>query len=703
MAHKYRFILNGLLVYLTTVLIMIFLSMKIFTDPAPFYGIECSQFSYFFLGASSIILGIIYFVSEKKHNQTLSLNKIVLFCLTILFITGFTTILTTPEVTTFVYGEKTSQAFVSMSDKWIYILQLFVTLFGTYLVIHFVTHKKTSQRSYHWLFYALIFFVCVALIYSLIVERDRYIAMFTKDSKDNIPYIESFLGNRNSYGFILMAGIFSLAIVREFKKHWWQLALMAIFYCALLFTGSLTSIFSATIFTVFYYLFKTIKKMHFSMVKGILKIIVPVVVILVSTVVCVYGRKMGIKFFEKLDVFLFDFVFSKDFSTLTFRTKIWSVLHIFMTENPLYFIFGRGPGVSYRLFNYLEMIVQNIKLEECSPHMHNGIFDIFINYGLVGVGIYFAGIIYFIRSFAHFVKRDKTDYALLSFIASIIFTIYSLTESTYAFQFTWRGLIFGVLFVAPILKFYLDRKNVQQIECEEQIVQEHKIHNQSPIANPLKPLIIVGVVALVVAISSFFFQNIYQDEKTLISVVMLVIISLCIVFIMPIVGHAIAMNGKHILRKTIILLALYFILPGTLYALFLANIVSTAFLLIGSIVFSFSLLFIFTGVCLSGGDKQFKLKDCYKVYSFFNIKYILFLFFLFAINMTFFALCGLGYIAMPGFTPLLLILLMEMVVGLSLMLIYTKGTVSEDLAYYNVQLLRFEIYECKLRELKDVQ
>ncbi|PTX53731.1 O-antigen ligase [Melghirimyces profundicolus] len=141
--------------------------------------------------------------------------------------------------------------------------------------------------------------------------------------------------------------------------------------------------------------------------------------------------------------------------TLTGRTALWEAVYMMIEQRPF---FGYGYNAFWTGWSGPSAYVWEIVRWE-APHSHNGLFDLWLNLGLVGVTIFILG---FIRNYFHvakyfrYVSKDESMWPLMFFS---FFVLSNITESQLlGANFLW--LVYVVISNSMLKNKKLIEKNV---------------------------------------------------------------------------------------------------------------------------------------------------------------------------------------------------------------------------------------------------
>lgn len=117
----------------------------------------------------------------------------------------------------------------------------------------FAVFPKTIGNAYfvRYVFKFTVLIAFAAIAYSLVAEFDVYAKIFDGDGVITTVVPGSFFKNRNGFGYLLLAGIFSEAFLEVERPSWWRWLLMLFFYAYQFIVLSKTCLLLATVFLVF--------------------------------------------------------------------------------------------------------------------------------------------------------------------------------------------------------------------------------------------------------------------------------------------------------------------------------------------------------------------------------------------------------------------------------------------------------------------
>lgn len=438
----------------------------------PFRTFNLSEIILFFLGI--ILITAIYFYVEKKRNG-FKPNYVLLSLCGFIFIYSLIIILATPSVKTFSFSSRFDPNIVysgiynvTSERRTYYIFFAFLSLLVIYLTLDVFPRKIAFLKVFDIGFFIMITLTSVCIIYSYIVEANKYVTIIQNFSEGIIkPYIysvKSFWFNRSNYSMLLLFSIFYCLLVHVSHQKWWWLYVVAFFlFINLIFTTSKTNIPLALFLLLGYLLarfFITLKKHILRNIITLVSILL-VIIALVTTFIILYNYS---SISENLHKSIREIVSVSD-GTISSRKYIWKAsIDILNNSNWLY-------GAGFGLFNDLlrEYMAFSDTINPTNmPHNY------FIQ--IVGEGglFYLAFIIFtFVLLIYYMVKIAKKNISLviLESLFLITFLLHACLESNGPIAHSLpsgEGVLYSYLLFVPIFSVYYNSKHPQ---INEEIVK----------------------------------------------------------------------------------------------------------------------------------------------------------------------------------------------------------------------------------------
>ena len=156
---------------------------------------------------------------------------------------------------------------------------------------------------------------------------------------------------------------------------------------------------------------------------------------------------------------------------------------------------------------------------------HSGYMQILMNFGLVGVLIYGAFLVYYIYCFIRLVK-NHLRFAILYLLIGVSMSVYAITESVIFFNPNTQGILVGIAFYLPMINRW---KHIKHHELGDEVLKvEHPQVMEPTLLCKSIAKIIMSLIAVMA--SMFVFTRITNNEHykyLLINILVLLFICLC--------------------------------------------------------------------------------------------------------------------------------------------------------------------------------
>lgn len=437
---KLRFVLTSVLFWVILVLSCLLAENYALFSSSPKSGLTNS--SLYILSFGLIALLIIYYVIEHKKNK-LSFDKILLPFFIIIGILLIWTIFR-QDTRTFTNwaGDGTFSVSFTLEDRIFAALQVVIWLAVIYALTFVYNRYRLNNESYRWPMKINLLFVIGFTIFDFFYEFDAIKEIFSGTYIG--PGLEMIFGNANVWGLYLFTGIVSALVLSYKKFNWYYFVTMICLFCFMLLTTSATCIYVSLVVLVLYTLIEIFTVLRTNKIRGRILFIVYIGVLLSVALTIIVCANLKVPLFSNLWDFIEQEVFHKNFNTLTGRTEIWDHIFDLLKQNPLDLIFGLGhqTGTSI-LSTYIPY--SGIK------SAHNGVMEIMLRYGLLGVIIYAAILVIALVYLIINIKNRRYRFAFIYGLAFIALLAHSIAESTLFFTPNVGGVYFGGFFVLPII------------------------------------------------------------------------------------------------------------------------------------------------------------------------------------------------------------------------------------------------------------
>lgn len=372
---------------------------------------------------------------------------------------------------------------ISLEQKILYILISFAVLYMVYLTLWVMPRKIRYLRELDLFMYIIIALAIVAMVYSYIAESGKYMTMLTSlfDERLNPEFasIESFLGNRNSFGMALLFALFACLYLHHLNRRWWFIPLAFIFLIQIIAVGSKTNAMIGVVVYLIYFIiwmvFRFKKHLVSSLiVVGIISLIV--IALVVFNLIHLNNEEFMVNYFsaqDKLSNYFVVRVFNNQDSLSGRNANYDKALLLF---NCGYWPFGMGYG----LFNYVINGMENLSIFDDlrvwdsttinnigsdyvlrSDSPHSAYFQMIGTGGITTLVVYGILICYLIFAMVRVFKKNKMTVILCAlFLAGALF--HGVVESPALFfmgPVQVDSFLFTVFIAIPIFSLYHHNKH----------------------------------------------------------------------------------------------------------------------------------------------------------------------------------------------------------------------------------------------------
>ena len=345
----------------------------------------------------------------------------------------------------------------------------------------------------------------LSLTYSLIVERQQYMSIFKDDAVQNVV-IDSFYGNKNYYGGVLLIGFLSCIVANYYKPRFTIYFLMIVFVVGIIACAAMLPSIIAFVALPLYLLEEIVR---FSIKKRWLYVVFTMLAIFIFLgliILFYYGVTHFWKGFAGLDAYLSETFHKKNFSTFSGRTKIWAAIFPHCFENPLQLILGHGFMLSEK--NILAITsAMNDGANEGVRTAHNGYLQILYEYGIVGAVVHLALLGVFLYSCFRMLLEKKFHFVFIYLLIGLCAATYNFCESSSYFDAGTKEMFMTQLFVMPVITeaklVSKTKKHDEMADFEQQPKRANSISLGKAVA-----LVIMGLI-FTLAIS-FLSSTTYQ-------------------------------------------------------------------------------------------------------------------------------------------------------------------------------------------------
>ena len=441
---KLKFTLSNILFWLAIAASCLLLENVAFLSSNVHSGLNNTLF---FLLFSMAILGYVsYFVVEHVKNHA-SLDYLLFAVFTIALVGGIIAIYSFTDIHfSNADGTRTFDYVLNSWDKTTQVLSLVVFIFTLYASLFFFNKNYPSIRKLIVVFIIVTVVCHFSCIYSLVAEIDKIIYNLSMplDTKELV----SIYWNTNMFCGILLLGMLASIGLNYFKKNVYSYISLLFFETMILFSASITSIIVSLIVLVSYFLIEIIitmakkKKRGFVFLAIYLFIVVGFILLFASSLKYELGSLSN--FFKTV----YNSLSNANYKNFSHRTFIWESIINFVPYNPLGLVFGYGFRNSNYIIGSFFYLAGGTDYGTLSAH--SGYMQVLMNFGIVGVLIYSAFIIYYFYCLIRLLKKE-VRFAILFALIGLSLLAYGSMESVFLFNPNSLGIVIGVGFFLPVV------------------------------------------------------------------------------------------------------------------------------------------------------------------------------------------------------------------------------------------------------------
>ena len=335
----------------------------------------------------------------------------------------------------------------------------------TYAYLFVVHVNKPSARLLHYICYIGIGAAVVSLIFSLCTEMKEYLSIFSDEPMPGLS-IDSFYGNKNYYGGVLLIGFLSCIVANYYKPRLYKYLLMIILFVATVASASVLPILISAVALLVYLIEETI---YFACKrKWLASVFTTIAIIAVLALISFfyYAVTHPIKGFIGLNVYLTEMLKSKDFLTYTGRTKLWFGLLPRCFDTIQHTIFGHGFMISEKYMIGATAAINDNPLGGVRT-AHNGFIELLFNYGLVGTIVFIGMVVYFGYSCVRLLLEKRFHFVFIYSFVVLAMMAHNFCESSPFFDLGVKEIYITFTFMAPVMakcKFATHKEKVEEIK-----------------------------------------------------------------------------------------------------------------------------------------------------------------------------------------------------------------------------------------------
>lgn len=372
---------------------------------------------------------------------------------------------------TYADGSGTVDVVISVHDKIKSTVILGVFLIFSYAMLFPLQANAPHSRRGQFLAYVGVIAALISLVFSLVTEYKVYVAIFKGEVLPNMS-INSFYGNKNYYGGVLLIGFLACIIANYHKPRLVNYLLMIIYTLAILASAAMLPALIAC-GGLLIYLFEEV--IRFSVKKKWLYSFystLSILIVLSLVLLFYYGVTHYWDGFRGLDAYITEMFAKKNFSTLTGRIYIWNAVLPYVFDNTTHLIFGHGFMISEKMILGITGAMNNNPLNGVRT-THNGYLQIAFEYGLIGIVVHAILVSYFVYSCIRLMLEKRFHMAFVYLFVGLCAGVYNFCESSSYFDAGTKEIYMTALFAMPAIREAKLIKHQEKVEEAKNIDVGH--------------------------------------------------------------------------------------------------------------------------------------------------------------------------------------------------------------------------------------
>ena len=497
----------------------------------------------------------------------------------------------------------------SAKEKFSYSLQIVAWCAVLYGLLFTFNRFSISKKLIKWLPFVYVIGILACSFIDIIIEFNDIVMIVTRSSeytKDGMAFI---IYNSNVWAMLLLVGLISCVIMNLRKFNLFYFIAMIYLFFMIVLSSSSTSTFVGFGVIVIYTLFEILSIYRKNKKKSIILLAAFLGTIIASYLLILILAKANVPIFSSIYGFIEREILLKDYSTLTSRRAIWSSVFHLLINDPVDFMFGCGYKTGNIIFaNYYEIVQSGFAARSA----HDGIFEILLRHGVVGLLLYISAFIPFVIGVVKLVKQKQYRIAFIHSLCLFAIFGHSISESTLFFTPNIQGMYLTIVFYLPIIRYTKEKYfNELEEDLNKQQIND-TVANKEMICQFISAMIMGLIVAF---ISTFATSYILTNSGALLAYFIVIGVLLIALFIVPII---VSIHGNKSIN----------IMPTNehLFVLLLTLVIGMLTGAISHFIFTFdlfsTLLFtLFVFVLYIFGLHLLNEKNNYLLFSFFNSKF----------------------------------------------------------------------------------
>ncbi len=410
----------------------------------------------------SITLGILVIIFAKRF-FIIRMNWVALILLLVLFMANTYAIFSFPSTLTLNDGYVYS---VSLSEKIHYAFSFVNVVLTIYVYFVIAPQCKLTEGGWNGFLAVVSIVAFTAILYSYYSDKDVYMNIFCQKPLDMHANMKSFTNSKNTFGVLILFGVFSEIYLFAMDKKWWRLPLIIYYFASIFLTLSKTSIVCAIfvmIASALYWFIKSLSGCHKTMS-----------IVLFSLFVITLGVLAYLLFHSELfeDSFVGNVLkaikkalLNPEGSTLEAREIIWKKLFALVNSDTKFLIFGLGDANFPFAFAFA-----SDTLWKYSFYTHNGFLEMLGRGGLIRLSLYIALIIYTFYLVLTHLSSKKSKCGWLYLIFFVTFLMRSMVETEFLLGNDLKSILWSLYTIVPLIAIRYEEK---RSEAKKNLIKEY--------------------------------------------------------------------------------------------------------------------------------------------------------------------------------------------------------------------------------------
>ncbi len=333
----------------------------------------------------------------------------------------------------------------TVEQRWRYVLCFFLACVHFYMVFAVFPKVMPHTRWLRILCWIGFLFALSAIVYSLIVERDLYAALFDPSRKIEGTWMLSFTNNENTFGYLILMGVIALCILHNGKSRLYYWVLILALGAMQLLVLSATAIVCTWLLIVSYGIYRYVLNVAHKPVRSTITLLFLIGVVITLSVL-IFADPFGPNsFFGKIHAEIASY-FGKRSNTFDTRVRTWRIVVDTVSASPIALVCGIGDFQSRMYLAALHVpIMERLTIYPA----HNALMQSLIDGGLIRLFVY---IVVVGRFFYVAAKRvnGHSKIAMVMILCFVTTLLHGFMESTLFLAMDTKGSSLLLLCFLPL-------------------------------------------------------------------------------------------------------------------------------------------------------------------------------------------------------------------------------------------------------------